>query len=822
MLGLVRPKSQQSTSNTTVEPTADRPQPLSNTAIATETASDVTMALGDECASAATSAGGIMSRTLSGRVCLSLLDGMEVSGAIGRSSSTEETTKSTDAAASESKMAQNALRRHYQYHLFHSEEQTVSGNVFSLAYQQEGYQGFRSSSASSVFSSSLSGLRIDAGDGLTVASMLSIPVGVDDDSVQVETSDDVHRLALDLLDDGNINGCIAVYKAYLIRQKKPGGNREDDHVMDTLLKLSVLCVLAGRDTEAQKYGQESLKFRRRITRNTSAPTSAASSVASTSGTPGGNLSSAIGLMAMGIVCLATKRHRRAIQSWRESIQWTCTVVGHQHTTIGMVLNNIGVAHYLSGDARSSLQLFEQSIELQRKALRSRHNNVDAALRCLATTMSNIGVLYEESGKVDKAVAAMDEALTVFESLYDPVYDELTEKVNRYTLRLSQPTLWGESPASAVIPGKRFTNPSALRTEYVAGNRDKRQTDQAGDEFGPGAPSRNDFLILGSLVNEWTAEKRVHVAMAKTLEQHERAQPKETRGSNSKSPQAKDRLTISVRVDVDDDCVVDAEQVLSQINEQAMNHVNKSQFNEAIDLFRSALRDHETKYGIVHHLNGSALHNIGMIHLFAQQYNQAMLSFREALNIRQQALGPHHDDVRTTRMKLGLSYLAMGDFKRSQHEFTAVKQTLVQATGSGHVHLPMILNNIGVVLYQSGDLQGAILSIESAYEHLLLQKEKEEAADDAEIATAIVYSLSNLGFLRAKQSHVVEAIQVFEKSKTYSASNLDHNDKIAALVRENLDFLLTGSTSMLCGQRLGSAGSGPLSCLPAGLLKYFEG
>jgi tetratricopeptide (TPR) repeat protein len=70
----------------------------------------------------------------------------------------------------------------------------------------------------------------------------------------------------------------------------------------------------------------------------------------------------------------------------------------------------------------------------------------------------------------------------------------------------------------------------------------------------------------------------------------------------------------------------------------------NEIDEALDLFESALKSHREKYGQVHHLVGSALHNIGIVHLFAGRYNVAQKYFQEAASVRSSALGSEHPDV----------------------------------------------------------------------------------------------------------------------------------------------------------------------------------
>jgi hypothetical protein len=44
----------------------------------------------------------------------------------------------------------------------------------------------------------------------------------------------------------------------------------------------------------------------------------------------------------------------------------------------------------------------------------------------------------------------------------------------------------------------------------------------------------------------------------------------------------------------------------------------NEYKDALDLFESALKSHKEKYGDIHHLVGTALHNCGIVHMVAEE------------------------------------------------------------------------------------------------------------------------------------------------------------------------------------------------------------
>ena len=95
-----------------------------------------------------------------------------------------------------------------------------------------------------------------------------------------------------------------------------------------------------------------------------------------------------------------------------------------------------------------------------------------------------------------------------------------------------------------------------------------------------------------------------------------------------------------------------------------------EYMDALDLFESALRNHKEKYGEIHHLVGTGLHNCGIVHMMAENYGQAKLCFQEAVTVRTAALGDSHPDVAvsTRRFQIGLSHF-FRHIKEASHPFS---------------------------------------------------------------------------------------------------------------------------------------------------------
>ncbi len=91
-------------------------------------------------------------------------------------------------------------------------------------------------------------------------------------------------------------------------------------------------------------------------------------------------------------------------------------MGYDHPYVAVLLNNIGVLHFESGDLVGCLKALNESVELQRMLLRVSHLNVDHSLHQLATTMGNLAMAYERRGQCDESVSLLQESLSLYESM----------------------------------------------------------------------------------------------------------------------------------------------------------------------------------------------------------------------------------------------------------------------------------------------------------------------------------------------------------------------------------------------------------------------
>jgi tetratricopeptide (TPR) repeat protein len=309
---------------------------------------------------------------------------------------------------------------------------------------------------------------------------------------------------------------------------------------------------------------------------------------------------------------------------------------------------------------------------------------------------------------------------------------------------------------------------------------------------------HDFLLLGPIQPELTAEERVRETVLTWFGKRIDDDPViifDMEGvdglqiNDDSSSRKRNNKKESLVVDLDGENVVNADLHLGKIYKQAMWHLDHNEINDALELFKSALRSHQTKYGQIHPLVGNALHNLGQIHFFAKQYLAAISAFEAAVEVRTECLGVFHPDVQASLMKIGLIHLAMGDLVTANKVFRKIRKRFLDVLGYGHPQLAKIINNIGVVVYEAGDLKGALLMFQKAHDYQRqFDQEKDGSKNDAIAEIATANTLSNMAFVHAKLGDMGQALETYLRAMRCLRSHMDFNDRRVVDLRQSLNYV----------------------------------
>jgi tetratricopeptide (TPR) repeat protein len=702
---------------------------------------------------------------------------------------------------------------------------------------------------------------------------------------------EAEQLVQEFLRAGNYQGAITICKILLQRihkeQQQKSSSRSTSSSSITLTSLTsqiaLLYMAAGRASEAIRYTSDAIEL---LTRK---------STTSSQQQQQEDVEASVWVFLQhGLALFGRNKLGQAIKAWREATHMAITVLkGYENPTVAVLLNNIGILHLESGDLRSSIRSFEESLEIQRSLLRyceaDQGRSVEHAFYNLGTTMCNLAMAYEQNQQFNRAVGLLDESLTLFESsdtdqgemenlvqksierleeellrrkhlehtasticeedFYDDDDDEITlfsiedpaemgslfschrplisASANNIHFSDHNNSFFGDSPLDDSLAGfhrKGVHNndddsTSSDRSMTMFGNTDGIPNRRLAARLSMEQSDNHDFLLLGPIQPELTAEERVRETVLTWFGKRIDDSPviifdmdgvdglQTTDDSSSKKRNNKKE---SLVVDLDGENVVNADLHLGKIYKQAMWHLDHNEINDALELFKSALRSHQSKYGQIHPLVGNALHNLGQIHFFAKQYLAAISAFEAAVEVRTECLGAFHPDVQASLMKIGLIHLAMGDLVTANKVFRKIRKRFLDVLGYGHPQLAKIINNIGVVVYEAGDLKGALLMFQKAHDYQRqFDQEKDGSKDDAIAEIATANTLSNLAFVHAKLGDMGQALEMYLRAMRCLRSHMDFNDRRIVDLRQSLNyvkdkqFIRVSSQEMLATASAGS-------------------
>ena len=500
----------------------------------------------------------------------------------------------------------------------------------------------------------------------------SLPVDVDEVSFVQTTSQGVDEAALQHVAEGEPQKAMEIFTALLQNQRKQrrGATRhnsdgsfpseplspideekvvKESEIARTKSRLATLNVLVGNTRDAWTYSTSALQTYKKV-----------------DDLP---VHLTLSTMDLGLVHVQGGKLPRALRAWREALQLACLSLGYEHLQVAILLNNLGCLHFHMGNLSAAERAMSESLELCRILLRKNShgegNAIEMPLFQMCTTMLNLAVLSAQYKNYDSSISYLEEAIAIQESLAPSASNKVYIAAETYLLECTR--LRDSETRDATTTGENISAQSVSTFNSIVqptiaiglfGDTDgipRRHEASMHNQLSPRPQIREeesdytyDVILLGSLVKPATARQRVHATITNSLDrvakihQSELALGDDDASFSSVTQTA--RKKHSIPVDLDGEFVIDAELMLEKIHFTALDHLQRKEFKDALDLFESALRNHKEKYGELHHLVGTGLHNCGLVHMAAESYGQAKLCFQEAVGVRTAALGDSHPDV----------------------------------------------------------------------------------------------------------------------------------------------------------------------------------
>ncbi|EEC44737.1 predicted protein [Phaeodactylum tricornutum CCAP 1055/1] len=250
-----------------------------------------------------------------------------------------------------------------------------------------------------------------------------------------------------------------------------------------------------------------------------------------------------------------------------------------------------------------------------------------------------------------------------------------------------------------------------------------------------------------------------------------------------------------------DRFISFERDLRQKHSKACKAMSKAVYHVALEEFESILADLLSRYGERHERVGAALHNVAIANLRAGSLDDAMDAIEEAIKIRSRAVGRSHPKVADSLVELGIILLSMEEHDDSLKVFQRALKLRKEEQNDvlsdddldeSNLKIAKVLNNIGCVSFEKGELVEAKQSFEQA---IVLQKGVFHswfnmlcgADSNSPGILTMASTMCNKGYVEIEQENYLEAVKVFTESLQIQKSVLGSGNKLVQSSLDNLGY-----------------------------------
>ncbi|MCO1653631.1 FxSxx-COOH system tetratricopeptide repeat protein [Pseudonocardia humida] len=164
-----------------------------------------------------------------------------------------------------------------------------------------------------------------------------------------------------------------------------------------------------------------------------------------------------------------------------------------------------------------------------------------------------------------------------------------------------------------------------------------------------------------------------------------------------------------------------------------------------------------------------------------QYRRALALSRRAVELTEAALGPEHIEVAARREELGLVLWNSGELAQAREQVEAALRTAVRVLGPDHPDVGTTRSHLGLVLQDVGDLPAA----RAEHEHALRISENALGPEHPDVGTR----RNNLGLVLRAQGDLDGARAQFERALEIGERTAGPDDLDIATRRNNLALVL---------------------------------
>ena len=415
------------------------------------------------------------------------------------------------------------------------------------------------------------------------------------------------------------------------------------------------------------------------------------------------------------------KYSEAIEVTKRSLAIGEKLLGPDHPDVATSLNNMGLLYQEQGRYGEAEPLYKRSLAIREAALGPDHLS-------LSTSLSNLGMLYQAVGRYAEAEPLYRRSIAICEMGLGPDHPRTAYPINNLAQLYQAQGRYSEA------------EPLSKRSLAIFENA-----------LGP------EHHSVGTSINNLALLYQVQARYAE-------AEPLFGRS-----------LAIFEKV-----LGPDHPDLVRPLNNLALLYVMQGHYAKAEPLYRRAISIAENALGPDHATVGSTANNLAQMYQAQARYAEAEPLYKRSLDIFEKALGPDHPSVGIALNDLAFLYYTLARYAEAEPLYERSIAVSEKALAPEHPAVGTSVNNLGM-LYQ---LQGRYADAERLYRRGLAIREKALGADHPDVAT----SLNNLAMVHHAQGRFAEAEALYNRSLAIRERVVGPNHPELAQSLNNLGLL----------------------------------
>ena len=432
------------------------------------------------------------------------------------------------------------------------------------------------------------------------------------------------------------------------------------------------------------------------------------------------------------------------------------------------LNNLGHIYDDQGKYGEAEPFYQRALRLREKFFGPEHAAVASVLNNLAALKFNLGRYVETESMYRRALNIFEETLGPDDTFVSTTLNNLgglydfqgkyveAEPLYRRALSIDEKAMGEESAGVAL-------DLNNLATLF----------------FHLGRYAEAESLLLHVLRINEKALGPDNRNLASTLNNLANIEVLEGKGSEAESLYQRAVRIFEKALGADHPAVANALSNLSGF------YVQQGRYAEAETLYRRALRIREGALGLDHADVAINLNNLAALYVDEGKYAEAEPMYQRALCILEKTLGLDHPNVASALDNLAQVYMIQGKFADAEPLYRRALSIQEKALGPGHPTVATALNNLALFF----DYQGKYEEAEALYRRALHIDEVALGPDHPEVAT----DLNNLALLFDHQDKYADADPLFRRAFENIFQQFQYNFTYMS-EKERLGFLATVTDS----------------------------